>query len=70
MTELTEKDLAWRRGFEDGVAYTLRRFTKDGTSTINISEFILELEHLRLWKNHEEWRELMEKNIKIGERNG
>lgn len=63
MKEITETDLAWRRGFENGVAFALRRFTENGTSVGDISKFILDLEHLRMWKTIDEWRELVEKNV-------
>lgn len=65
MKEITEKDLEWRKGFEAGVAFTLRRFSAYGVTPDDISNFILNLEHLRQWKTNEEWRELIEKNVEI-----
>jgi hypothetical protein len=59
----------WEKGFEAGVAFTLRHFTSNGVSPTDISHFIMELEHLRMWKTHEEWRKLVEKNIVLAEEN-
>lgn len=53
----------WQKGFEAGVAFTLRHLCKEGMSTDDISKFILELEYLRAWKTHDEWREFIEKNV-------
>ena len=59
MKEINEKDIAWSKGFEAGVAFTLAY----GAAPANISNFIMNLEQLRRWKTYEEWRELVEKNI-------
>lgn len=63
MKEITEKDLAWRKGFEAGVAFTLRRFTEDGAIVDDVYKFITDLYSLRTWKTYEEWREFVKKNV-------
>lgn len=60
----------WEKGFEAGVAFTLRHFTLSGASTFDVTHFILQLEHLRTWKSPEEWRELVEKNIVLEDNDG
>lgn len=62
MKTLTETDIAWRRGFEAGVAYSLQRFTSCGANPIDIFKFICELELLRPWKSHEEWSDFVTRN--------
>ena len=59
--------MEWEKGFDAGVAFTLRHFMGNGASTFDITHFILQLEHLRTWKPGEEWRELVEKNIALRE---
>ena len=62
MKELADTDIAWRKGFEAGVAFTLKHYTKSGVDTVDICRFISDLEHLRPWKAGEDWKELIEKN--------
>ena len=62
MKEITEKDLEWRKGFECGVAFTLRRFTENGIDVGDVSKLIGDLQTLRLWKSVDEWRDLVDRN--------
>ena len=62
MKEITETDISWRKGFEAGVAFTLRRCAENGTDIGDISKLIGDLQTLRLWKNVDEWRNLVERN--------
>ena len=55
--------MSWEKGFEAGVAFTLRHLDLRDVTPTDISHFIMQLEHLRTWKVHNEWRELVEKNI-------
>lgn len=62
--------MSWEKGFEAGVAFTLRHFIVHGITSHAISEFISKLEHLRTWKTPEEWRELVVKNIRVEDEDG
>lgn len=57
-----DKDFAWCKGFEAGVAFTLRRLTEDGVNVNDICKLIGDLQTLRTWKTAEEWRDLVERN--------
>ena len=52
-----ENEFIWNKGFEAGIAFALRHDCTD------ISRFITELSNLRTWKTHDEWEELVERNI-------
>lgn len=62
MKELTEKDLVWRHGFEAGVAFTLKRFTENGTDIGEICKLVGDLQALRAWKNADEWEDFVARN--------
>ncbi len=62
MKELTEKDLAWKSGFEAGVAFTLRRFTENGTDISEICKLVGDLQALRAWKTADEWEDFVVRN--------
>lgn len=61
MTELTEKDLAWQRGFEDGVFYTFGHIDKDKFTDNDLLQFASWIELKRPWKTFGEWYELIKK---------
>ena len=58
MKEITEKDLAWRKGFEAGVAFTLRNFIVTGITSHGFTKFITDLYSLRPWKTYEDLRRM------------
>ena len=64
MKEITKEDIKWREGFECGIAFVLRHYSRDEANTIDINRLSSDLARLRIWKNHEQWRTLVEKNCK------
>lgn len=57
----------WYKGFDAGVAFTIRQLTSNGSNVIDINNFITELSNLRTWKSREEWKDFVERNIVEGE---
>lgn len=53
----------WYKGFDDGIAFTIRQLTSNGSNVIDIDNFITELSNLRTWKSREEWKDFVERNI-------
>lgn len=65
MIELTSEHIAWKNGFEAGVAYTLRHLGKNNFTNEDIGRLISSLERLRVWKTGEEWKDLIKRNTTI-----
>lgn len=62
MKELTAEDLKWRKGFEAGVAFTLRHIYENNDVSIDTLKLVGDLNHLRPWKSIEEWYELVRRS--------
>ena len=70
MTELTEKDLAWRRGVESGVFYIFGHIDSKKFTDQELLQFASFIELKRPWKTTSEWYELIKKAQGRGETNG
>ena len=51
------------KGFEAGVAFTLRHLTDNEHNVIDISKFVGEISNLRTWKSAAEWDDFVKRNI-------
>ena len=61
MKKLTETDLAWQRGFEDGIYYAFGHIDSGKLTDEDLSRFASWIELKRPWKSFDEWYDMIKK---------